>query len=130
MNDSRLRRALAPVVLARALFCLNVAIWIAFDVVTLLRLAGSQAGPPITGVVIGVLMFGNAAAMLIVGLGLGRQRLFYALALALLAVNTVLTLTDEVGFFDWATLAIDLILLGLLIATRRSYFPRRQAASD
>jgi hypothetical protein len=38
-----------------------------------------------------------------------------------LIVNLVLTLTDQVGLLDWITLLIDLVLVGLLLANRKSY---------
>ncbi len=61
------------------------------------------------------------AGMVAAGLGLGRRRVWYYFALAVLAVNIVLTVTDQFGAFDLATLLLDLILLGLLVITRAQY---------
>ena len=56
------------------------------------------------------------------GIGIGRRRrLFYFFAMAILAVNIILTVTDEFGLLDLATLLIDLVLLGPLIVTRSEY---------
>jgi hypothetical protein len=67
-------------------------------------------------------MSGNAAAMLGSGFRLGKQqKRFYYFALAALVVNTILTLTDEYGIFDFITLIIDAGLWGLLIADRKRY---------
>lgn len=108
--------------IAQALFVLNAAIWLTFGIVTLARMAGKSSGMAVTMVVIGVMMFGNAAAMLVNAVGLGtRWKLVYFFALAVLTVNIILTFTDQVGFFDVATVTIDLILLGLLIATRAMF---------
>jgi lysylphosphatidylglycerol synthetase-like protein (DUF2156 family) len=85
-------------------------------------MAGRYPGGSITLWISGLLMFGNAATMLLSVLGLGtRRRLFYFFSLAVLAVNLVLTFTDQVGFLDWITFAIDLVLIALLVATRKLY---------
>ncbi|MCC6188879.1 MAG: hypothetical protein IT318_07580 [Anaerolineales bacterium] len=59
-----------PVRAAQALFCLNAIIRLILGIASLLRLAGSQG---ILAVIIAMLMFGNAAAMLVGGLGLGTR---------------------------------------------------------
>ena len=112
-------RAPAPVRAAQAGFVLMAAIWFAFGVWTLVRGGGATAAW-----ILSVLMFGNAAALLAVGWGLGTgQRRFLHLGLALLAVNIVLTVTDEFGPLDLATLIVDVVLFGLLVATRSTYLP-------
>ena len=106
---------------ARGLFFLNAAIWLVFGMVTVVRLAGN-AGQGVTAVVVAVLMFGNAGAMALSGVLLGRRRvLFYLFALAVLVVNILLTFTDQVGALDWITFAIDLVLLGILILARKQF---------
>ena len=107
---------------AQALFYFNTAIWLIFGIASLVKLAESSSGQPVILWVVGVLMFGNAAAMLLAGLGLGaRRRLYYYFALAVLGVNILLTFTDQFGILDFATLVIDVVLFGLLIATRGLY---------
>lgn len=54
-------------------------------------------------------------------LGRGRKRLKYYLAVAFLSVNILLTVTDQVGLFDWITLVLDVGLLALLVATRAKF---------
>lgn len=70
------------------------------------------------------LMLGNAGAMLVMAWGLPpeRARLYYA-ALLLLAVNLVLTLTDQVGTLDVIFLVVEVALAALVIAHRRQYRP-------
>jgi hypothetical protein len=69
--------------------------------------------------VVGILMFGNAGAMLLAGIGIGKpRRLFYLFAMAVLAVNIILTFTDQFGIFDLLTLLAFLILA-------RSWYLRR-----
>ena len=110
---------------AQGLFFLNAAIWLVFGIVSVLRLGGNE-GQGVTALVVAILMFGNAGAMALSGALLGKRRmLFYLFALAVLAVNVLLTFTDQVGAFDWITLAIDLVLLGILIGARKQFIERR-----
>ncbi len=105
------------------LFVVNAAIWIALGISTLVRMEDQEA----MAWVLAGLMFGNAGAMLLSGWGLGKEtRGFFYLAVAVLAVNIVLSVTDEFGLFDLIVLLIDLVLLALLIATRTRYLPARQ----
>jgi hypothetical protein len=120
MNNSS--RSPTVVIAVQALFFLNAAIWLAFGIGSLVRLAHRNPDQPITAAVVAILMFGNVGAMLGAGLGLGRRRRWlYTLALLVLAVNIILTVTDRFGIFDLITLIIDVALLGLLIATRKLY---------
>jgi hypothetical protein len=105
---------------AQALFGVNTVIWVAFAVVTWIRRAGGGRDSAVGAVVMAVLMLGNAGAMLAAGIGLGRQqRRYYWLALAVLVVNIVLTVTDQLGLIDFLTLVLDVVLLGLVVWTRR-----------
>jgi len=115
-------KALNSVLVAQALFFLNVAIWSLLGVSTLVRMADRNTGHAITGWIIALLMFGNAGAMLWAGVGIGkRQKRFFYFAVAVLAINIILTVTDQFGLLDLITLMFDLVLLGLLIATRKRY---------
>lgn len=108
---------------AQVLFYANAVIWVLLAAATVWRMAGGSAEQRVSAVVIAVLMLGNAGAMLVSGIGLGRRsRLFYLRALAVLLVNLVLTVTDQVGLLDVLTGALDLVLLGLLIAVRKRHF--------
>ena len=107
---------------AQALFFLNAVVWLAFGILWLVDTAGRTPVQATTAWITGILMLGNVGAMLLSGIGLGtRRRLFFLFALVVLVVNLVLTLTDQVGLFDWITLGIDLVLLALLVATLRLY---------
>ena len=106
---------------AQGLFFLNAAIWLVFGIVSVVRLVGN-AGQGVAAMVVAFLMFGNAGAMALSGALLGQRRLlFYLFALAVLAVNIVLTFTDQVGALDWLTFTIDLVLLGILIVARKQF---------
>ena len=72
---------------------------------------------------VAIMMFGNAYAMMISGIGiLSRRKIFYLLALAVIIVNIVLTFTDQFGLFDFVTLVIDGVILALLIASWGRFF--------
>ena len=45
----------------------------------------------------------------------------FFIALIVLGVNIVLTVTDQVGLIDFITMLIDLAILGLLILDRAKY---------
>ncbi|MCX6029164.1 MAG: hypothetical protein NT169_07650 [Chloroflexi bacterium] len=111
---------------AQAVFFLNAAIWLQFGVLSLIRMAGGSPDRAITAGIVAILMFGNVAAMLLCGVGLGKQqKRFYYLAVAVLVVNILLTVTDQFGVLDFITLVIDVGLLALLIATRSRYLSAR-----
>jgi hypothetical protein len=104
------------------LFFLNAAIWILFGVWSLLRVASSNPSHTFIPWLVAILMFGNAGAMLGSGIGLkNRQKRFYYLAVVVLAVNIILTVTDQFGILDLITLMIDVVLLGFVLGTRKSY---------
>lgn len=103
--------------MTQALFYFNAAVWVVLGITSLTRIGSA---PSYVVWIIAVLMFGNAAALALCGwgVGTGRRRYLY-LALAVLGINILLTFTDQVGALDLATLAIDVILLGLLIGVWR-----------
>jgi hypothetical protein len=107
---------------AQGVFFLSAVIWLAIGIYTLSRMVGRYPGGSLAVWVIGLLMLGNVAAMLAAGLYLGtRRRSAWILAQTILAINILLTITDQFGLLDLATLLIDLVLGGYLIFTRKLY---------
>jgi len=107
---------------AQGLFILNSAIWLIFGIAGIMRLDNGTPIPAVTLGIITILMFGNAGAMLLAGFWLEkRSRWAFGFALAVLAVNLLLTITDQVGFFDILTALVDFGLLGLIILDRKNY---------
>jgi hypothetical protein len=114
--------------IVQGLFLLNAAIWIVFSIIRLVEIA---AGPAPVGAIfqaVAVLMFGNAVAMLLAAWLVGKQDVWgYLFALAILVVNIFFTFTDQVGFFDWATFGVDLVILGILTVKRKVFLPASSA---
>jgi hypothetical protein len=118
-----------PVLVARALFAVNGAAWILLGIVSLVRLASADG----TGVpwIVAVLMFGNAAALAWLAWVLGKRRtVWYLVAVAVLAVNILLSVTDEFGLLDLVVLLADGALLILLLAARTRFLPVQTHKTD
>jgi hypothetical protein len=109
--------------ITRFLFYINAGLWLILAANSILHMTQEYPGHMAMYAFLGVLMVGNAAAMLLCGWGLVRYPwLFYPLGLVVLLVNIPLTLTDEFGFFDLVTLIIDLALLALLVTQRKKFY--------
>ncbi len=98
---------------ARGLFLLNAVIWLALGMTSLFRADDSGLGA--IAWIVAALLLVNAAGMLVCGVFVGRRRpVYYVIAGAFLLANLVLTVTDQFGLLDLATLLIDVVILGLL----------------
>jgi hypothetical protein len=109
----------AMVWLVRALFGVLGAFWL---VVGGFAVSGAlDFGLPEGARILGILMLGNGAALVAAGwVSLRGHRVVDFLAVLLVLVNAVPSLTDEVGVLDVASLAVNGTLLGLLVAGLRS----------
>lgn len=125
--QQRQHRTPMPISVAKILFLLDAGIWLVFTVVSLSRALNGPAGTAGTPWVVVALMAAYVAALLFLGWGIGRHRLIYYLALAVIAVTVLLTVTDQFGVLDLAVLVLNLVLLGVLVATRSLYVPRKRA---
>lgn len=110
---------------ARLLFLVNAVVRLAIGLASLARQAANDALPPAAALVIALLVLANSGAMALSAVVLGRRnRWAYLFALGVVALNILLTFTDQVGAVDLATLALDVILLGFLLDARGWYWPR------
>lgn len=112
-----------PVRSAQVLFFINTALWVYMAAVSLIRPDG-DASPdePIGMGIMAALMFGNAVLMFWSGLMLGtRLKLYFYIAVMLLVINVMLTVTDQTGLLENLTLLVDIVLLGLMGLTRKNY---------
>jgi len=103
--------------LIRTLFFLNAAVWLAFGVSSLLFRA--LDGGSLTRWVITAMMIVNAAVMIWLGVMIvsGRNWVFF-LAILYMALNVVLSITDQFGWIDAIILLLNLIVLGMLFLAR------------
>jgi hypothetical protein len=120
--NKRIAKALnTKLIVARALFFVNTLIWLGLAAYVLYDMAVINTNR-LPAILVGVFMLGNAAMMLVSAIMLGkRQTWAYYFAILVLAVNIILTFTDQFGFWDLLTLIIDLILFGILLSIRKPY---------
>jgi len=108
--------------IAQALFFLNAAIWFLLGILNLASLRDRNPDPDLFHNTIANLMFGNAGAMLLCAVFIGRfKKNFYFFAVALLFINIIFTITDQFGVVDLITLLIDLLILGILIRVYKKF---------
>jgi len=104
--------------ITQMLFYVNGVIWLALAGFAFFKDGGLQGGYWI----IALMMVGNGAVLIALGLGLVKYpKLLFRLGLLVVVVNILLTFTDQFGFFDIATLVIDLALFNMLMLNRRYY---------
>lgn len=111
---------------ARLLFFLDAVIWTGISLATLLRAQNASPPTQMWYWLFAILMLGNAGMMLWVGILLARQAPWvFWLAVALLAANILLTVTDEFGTYDLLTMLLGLVILGLLALNRKAFITMR-----
>ncbi len=111
--------------IAQTLFSLNALIWLGLGFGTLLRLGDTSPELKVVMAIFGVMMFGNAGAFLLSAWLLPKKRMpAFVFILLILLVNILLTFTDQVGFWDWATVLIDVVLVGILLGRWRFFAGR------
>ncbi|MCA9947636.1 MAG: hypothetical protein KC449_29350, partial [Anaerolineales bacterium] len=102
--------------LIKWLFWLNAAVWLAFGIGSMVRIGTGAPGGTAVLTIIAVLMLGNVAAFLWCSWAVQKQASWYRFTvMAVLAVNILLTFTDQFGLLDFLTLLLDLILLALVL---------------
>jgi len=109
-------------IVARWLLLLNAAIWLVLGLLTRVRPEGlSGLDEAFYWIIVGM-MAANAALFLSSAIAIGiRRRAAWTFVVAVLAINILFTFTDQVGFFDLATFAIDAVVLALLLVKFRWY---------
>jgi hypothetical protein len=105
-------------VAAQALFYFNTFIWLGFSLSKFLDIIAFN-NKSASNVITGIFMLGNAAALFLSGWMIAKGRRWArGFALLVLAVNLLLTLTDQFGIFDLLTFLIDIVILWILISLR------------
>ncbi len=115
--------------LTRTLFFFNAAVWLAFGVSSLLF--RTLDGGSLTRWVITIMMIVNAMVMIWFGVMIvsGRNWVFF-LTILYMALNVVLSITDQFGWIDALILLLNLYLLGMLFITRHKMSRSVKASSE
>jgi len=104
------------------LLALDAVMWFAFGAVAAAGGIASFAGMPGLRWVMAGLAWASAAALAVLAILLGRRsRVAFFLAVILLTIIAVLSITDQIGWLDLAALAVSVIPLVLLLKDRAWY---------
>jgi hypothetical protein len=113
-KDSQVRRLLN---FTQSMLFLNALVWLIFSVLGFMRFASGSDG---WRLVLSGLMLANAAVMFWLGMKIvGAQTRIFFFAILYMALNVVLSITDQFGWYDLGVLLLNLIILGSLFVTRR-----------
>jgi hypothetical protein len=111
----------------RLLIAVNGVIWVLLAAVGLTRASSITS----TMAFVYLLALTDAAVLLWLAWRLGsRSRWVYYFALAVIVVNAVLSITDEIGLADIAVLGLNLVTLALLLSTRSRYLTGEREAAE
>lgn len=109
-----------PLKLTQTFLFVNAALWVVIGIYTLWRMSLGGDLDGMSAIFVGMLMFGNAFILALAAVGLGeRTRLTFLFAFLILFVNSLLTITDQVGLIDLLTLLLNLVTLILLVIYRK-----------
>ena len=102
----------------QTIFFLNALVWLIFGAMSF-SLAFKGAGN--WRFVLSALMLINASIFVGFGFLIRKARPWvFFLAILYVAINVVLSVTDQFGWFDFFIMLLNLVLLGLLFVTRQS----------
>ena len=103
--------------LTQIFFFANAVVWLVFAVLGFTQV---KTGTSDLRLLYSVLMVANAAVMLWFGVVIVRaQAHIFFLAILYMALNVVLSITDQFGWMDALILFLNLTILGLLFVTRQ-----------
>ena len=114
MENNQIRKILT---LTQRMLFLNAAVWVIFGGLGVLRAIETDSS---LRWILSALMVANAIVMLWFGVMIvtGQNWVFF-LAILYLALNVVLSITDQFGWIDALILLLNLIVLGLLFVSRQ-----------
>lgn len=113
--------------LTRVLFFVNATVWLILGVLSAFRFVDDGS---LMRLVYTILMIANAAIMVWFGVKIvSRRNWVFFLGILYMALNIVLSITDQFGWIDALILLLNLVVLGLLFMTRQRINRTRQASS-
>lgn len=108
----------SPVKITQGMLFLSAILWVGLALFTAIRMQNAA------GWILGGLMAANAAAFAWCGFAVRkRSRLTDGGIMLVLAVNAVLSITDQVGPADVAALVLNLALIGLMLVIIKKGLP-------
>jgi hypothetical protein len=123
-----MRHSPASVRVALALLTLDALLWFGFGVVVACGGIASINHPPVLRWGMAGLALASAASLAAIALLLSRRsRPAFFVAISLLTIIVVLSITDQVGLVDLAALAVSAAPLVLLLKDRAWYLRRADA---
>ena len=123
-----MRQSPASVRVVLLLLALDAMLWFAFGVAAACGAIASIAQPAHLRWGMAGLACACAAALAGLAILLGRRsRVAFFLTVILLAIITVLSVTDQIGLADLVALAVSVVPLGLLLKDRAWYLRRTDA---
>jgi hypothetical protein len=126
-----MRHSPASVRVALLLLMLDALLWFAFGIVAACGGIASINHPAIVRWVMAGLACTSAAALAGLAILLGRRsRTAFFLAVILLAIIAVLSITDQVGLVDLVSLAVSIVPLALLLKDRGWYLRRADGSGS
>jgi lysylphosphatidylglycerol synthetase-like protein (DUF2156 family) len=112
-----------PIKTAQILLGVDAIVWTGLGLFSFVVQAGKYPDQSALYHLVALIMFANAAAMLLSARLLGkRKKVFYVFTLAVLLVNILFTFTDQVGMLDLMTFFLDLAIFIILILKRDDFF--------
>jgi len=103
--------------LTKLLFFVNAAVWLTFGGLSVFRFLDDDSRMRL---VYAALMIANAVVMLWFGvMVMTKRNWIFFLAILYMAVNVVLSITDQFGWVDALILLLNLVIFGLLFITRQ-----------
>ncbi len=113
--------------ITQILLYINAVVWVFLGVFYSIH----TISHPVSQYMIVILMVINAAIFTWLGWGVGKKNPFFLYAsYVFLGVNILLTITDEFGTLDIIVLVLNIIIIGLLISSRKQFINKKERDSE
>ncbi|MCJ7436035.1 MAG: hypothetical protein MUO77_21365 [Anaerolineales bacterium] len=111
-----------PILLVRYLLIFTTVILFILSAATFLRIS-PNSDMKVIYLIYGILMLGDGAAMLISGLWINKQQIYW-FAVIVLSLNIILTIFDQFGMIDFLFVLLNVITLFSLLRYRKELLPQ------
>lgn len=102
-------------------------LWLIFGIAYFVR-QGGFGDFRVQSFVMPILMWIDAIGYIFIAWGIAkRSRIVFLIAFPFLIINAVLAITDEFGLFDLIVLLLDVLILAMLLLTRKTFTTKQYA---